>query len=81
MDFSAEIEMLRRHLLQKGLLPLVCVEYGTVGSGEEESLVVHFSKRSPSLPGEEHLEYYDTPGTICVSLKLHIAKFTIHELM
>ena len=81
MDFSARIEMLRQHLVQKGLFPLECVESRTVGSGEDESLVVHFSKRSPSLPGEEHFEYFDTPSTICVGLKLHTGKITIHELM
>jgi hypothetical protein len=81
MDFSAEIEMLRNHLLQNGLLPLACVESGTVGSGEDMSLVAHFSKHSPTLPGDEHLEYFDTPSTICVSLQLRSGKITIHEQM
>jgi len=81
MDFSAEITMLRDYLLQQGLLPLECVDSGLVGSGEDQSLVVHFSKDSPSLPGEEHLVYFDTPSTICVALKLHTGKITIHEQM
>lgn len=81
MDFSIKIEILRQHLLKQGLYPIECVLSGTVGSGEDETLVVHFSKRSPSLPGEEHLEYFDTPSTICVMLKLHTGKITIPEMM
>ncbi|VTR97054.1 hypothetical protein [Tuwongella immobilis] len=81
MDFNAEIELLRNHLLQQGLFPIACVESGTVGRGDDESLVVHFSKHSPPLPGEEHLEYFDTPSTICVSLNLRTGKITIHEQM
>ena len=81
MDFSAQIEMLRNHLLQNGLFPLTSVESGLVGRGDSESFVVHFSKDSPSLPGEEHLEYSDTPSTICVSLNLRTGKITIHDQM
>ena len=81
MDFSAETAMLREYLLRKGQFPLACVESGTVGSGDNTSLVVHFSKDSQSLPGEEHLKYFDTPSTICVSLKLLTGQISIHEQM
>jgi len=81
MDFSAEIEMLREHLTQQGRLPLECVLSGIVGKDGEETLVVHFSEYTPSLPGEEHLEYYDTPGTICVGIKLKTGKIFNFEQM
>ena len=80
MNYKAEIEMIRQHLLKEGLLPLECVQCFTVGNGEQESLVVHFAKHIPTLPGEEHLTYFDSTGsTICVNLNFHTGKITIHN--
>ena len=77
--FSTDIERLRTHLVEQGYRPIECVDLFTRGASNE-TLVVHFSKDSPKLPGEEHLEYFDTPSTIVIMLNLQTGKISIPDL-
>ena len=77
-DSSDKIAMLKQYLIDRKYKPLECVRSFTVGRNDE-TLVVHFSESNPSLPGEEHLQYYDTPSGIVVMLNLENGRISIPE--
>jgi len=78
-EYEHEIEKLKKHLIEQGYRPIACVDCFVRGR-HDETLVVHFSQEGPKLLGEEHFEYFDTPGTVCTTLDLHTGKISIPEL-
>jgi len=77
--FSVEVERLRAHLVEQGYHPGDCVELFTRGQ-QDETLVVHFAKNAPVIPGDEEYYYFDTPSTIVVMLNMQTGKVSIPEL-